>query len=93
MPGKGSMKAKLIAGNGPLSRVPPVAVFLLVAALFAGGVLIGGLVGAVLLGVLAAGMAVLLATTWPVLSSSQRVLRALVLAVLIAVAVSVLLKK
>lgn len=87
------MKAKLIEGDGPLSRVPPFAVFLLVAAVFVVGILIGGAVGALLLGVLAAGVAVLLAVTWQALSSSERAGRVFILAVLVAVAVSVLLTK
>jgi hypothetical protein len=87
------MKAKLIEGDGPLSRVPPLAVFLLVAAVFVVGILIGGAVGALLLGLLAAGVAVLLAVTWQALSSSERAGRVFVLAVLVAVAVSVLLTK
>lgn len=87
------MKAKLVDGEGPLSRVPPVAVFLLVAAVFVVGILIGGAVGALLLGALAAGIAVLLAVTWRVLSPSERAGRVFILVVLAAVAVSVLLTK
>lgn len=88
-----SMKAKLIEGDGPLSRMPPVAGFLLVAAVFVVGILVGGAVGALLLGLLAAGIAVLLAVTWQALSSSERAGRVFILAVLVAVAVSVLLTK
>ncbi|PPK69138.1 hypothetical protein V5P93_001513 [Actinokineospora auranticolor] len=84
------MRTPLLAGRGPLARVPPVAVFALVIGLFAAGVLVRGPVGAVLLGVLAAGVAVLLAATWGVLAPGQRFGRALVLAVLVAVAISVL---
>jgi hypothetical protein len=87
------MKAKLVEGHGPLSRIPPVAVFLLVAAVFVVGILIGGTVGALLMGLLAAGIAVLLAVTWHALSPSERTGRVFVLAVLVAVAVSVLLTK
>ncbi|MBB4908206.1 DUF6703 family protein [Actinophytocola algeriensis] len=93
MPARRSMKAKLVDGEGPLSRVPPVAVFLLVAAVFVVGILIGGAVGALLLGALAAGIAVLLAVTWRVLSPSERAGRVFILVVLAAVAVSVLLTK
>jgi hypothetical protein len=88
-----SLKAKLVVGDGPLSRVPPAAVFLVVAAVFVVGVLVGGVVGALLLGLLAAGVAVLLAVTWEVLAPSQRFGRVLVLGVLVAVAVSVVLVK
>lgn len=87
------MKAKLIEGDGPLARVPPLAVFLLVAAVFVVGILIGGAVGALLMGLLAAGIVVLLAVTWRALSPSERAGRVFVLAVLVAVAVSVLLTK
>jgi hypothetical protein len=88
-----SLKAKLIAGDGPLSRVPPLAVFLLVAAVFVVGVLVRGVPGALLLGALAAAVAVLLAATWGALAPGQRLGRVLVLGVLVAVAVSVVLVK
>jgi hypothetical protein len=87
------MKAKLLDGDGPLSRVPPVAVFLLVTAVFVVGILVGGATGALLLGVLVAGIAVLLAVTWNALSPGERAGRVFILAVLVAVAVSVLLTK
>jgi hypothetical protein len=87
------MKAKLIEGDGPLSRMPPFAAFLLVAAVFVVGILVGGGLGALLLGALAAGIAVLLAVTWASLSSSERAGRVFILAVLVVVAVSVLLTK
>jgi uncharacterized protein DUF6703 len=88
-----STKAKLIEGDGPLSRMPPLAAFLLVGVVFVVGILVGGEVGALVLGVLAAGIAVLLAVTWRALSPSERVGRVFILAVLVAVAVSVLLTK
>ena len=90
---KRSTKAKLIEGDGPLSRLPPLAAFLLVAVVFVVGILVGGAVGALVLGALAAGIAVLLAVTWRALSPSERVGRVFILAVLAAVAVSVLLTK
>jgi predicted neutral ceramidase superfamily lipid hydrolase len=85
------MRAQLISGNGPLARVPPLAVFVVVAALFAVGIIVGGATGALLLGLLAAGVAVLLAATWRALAPGQRAGRVLVLAILVAVAISVLL--
>jgi len=88
-----STKAKLIEGNGPLARMTPLAAFLLVAVVFVVGILVGGAVGALVLGALAAGIAVLLAVTWRALSPSERVGRVFILAVLAAVAVSVLLTK
>jgi hypothetical protein len=87
---KRSLKAKLISGDGPLSRVPPLAAFVVVAAVFVAGVLVRGVPGALLLGVLAAAAAVLLAATWRVLAPTQRFGRVLILAVLIIIAVSVL---
>jgi len=75
-------------GN-PLSKVPPAAVFVVVAAVFAAGVFVGGAAGAVLLGLLAVLVAVLLAASWPRLRPSERALRVLVLLTVIAVAISV----
>ncbi|GLZ39595.1 hypothetical protein Acsp05_32190 [Actinokineospora sp. NBRC 105648] len=80
----------MLAGDGPLARIPPVLVFLLVIAVFVTGVLVRGVLGAGLLALLAAGVGVLLATTWPVLAPVQRFGRVLVLGVLVAVAISVL---
>jgi hypothetical protein len=85
-----SLKAKLIAGDGPLSRVPPLAVFLVVTAVFVAGVLVRGVPGALLLGALAAAVAVMLAATWGALAPGQRFGRVLVLGILIIIAVSVL---
>lgn len=93
MRAKRSLKAKLIDGEGPLARIPPLAVFLLVAAVFVVGVVVRGPLGALLLGLLAAGVALMLAATWGALASSQRFGRVLILGVLIAVALSVLLVK
>jgi hypothetical protein len=90
--GRRSLRAPLLSGNGPLARVPPLAVFLVVAAVFALGVIVGGGTGALLLGLLAAGVAVLIAATWRVLEPSQRVGRLFIFAVLVAVAISVLLR-
>lgn len=87
------MKAKLVAGDGPLSRVPPLGAFLAVAVLFVVGVLVGGLFGALLLGALALAIAVMLAATWEALAPSQRFGRVLVLVILVVVAVSVVLRK
>jgi hypothetical protein len=85
------MRAQLLSGNGPLARVTPLVAFLVVAAVFALGIVIGGGTGAALLGLLAVGVAVLLAATWQVLETGQRVGRVLVLVILVAVALSVLL--
>lgn len=87
------MKSKLVAGDGPLARASPLLAFLVVAAVFVVGVLVGGVPGATLLGLLALGVAVMLAATWGTLAPGQRFGRVLVLCVLVAVAVSVLLVK
>ncbi|MFC6090593.1 hypothetical protein [Saccharothrix lopnurensis] len=86
----GDSKRTLIPGSGPLARVPAPAVFLLVLLLFGLGVWLRGAVGAALLGVLALGGGVLLATTWRFLDPRGRVLRVLVLGVVVFIAVSVL---
>lgn len=90
MRGKRSLKARLLPGDGPLAKVTPLVAFLVVAAVFVVGVVVGGVTGALLLGLLAAGVAVLLAATWRVLTPSQRFGRSLVLAVLVAIAISLL---
>jgi hypothetical protein len=78
------------SGNGnPLSKVPPAAAFVAVAAVFATGVLVGGLAGAVALGILAVFVGLLLVTSWPRLRPPERALRLIVLLSLIAVAISV----
>jgi hypothetical protein len=81
------MRAQLLPGQGPLARVRPLAVFVVVIGLFAAGVLVSGVVGALLLGVLAVGVGVLLATTWRLLAPTERVARLVVLAILVAVAI------
>jgi hypothetical protein len=88
-----AMRAPLLAGDGPLSRVPPIAAFAVVIAVFVVGILVRGALGAALLGLLALGVAVLLAGTWRALAPPARLGRVVVLAVLIAVAVSVLVAK
>ncbi len=85
-------RGRLLPGEGPLSRVPPVVAFAVVVAVFAAGVIVGGVLGAVLLGLLAAGVAVLLGTTWPRLTTPERLGRALVLVVLVAVAIGTALR-
>ena len=75
-------------GQGPLARVPPVVVFLVVAAVFATGVLVGGVVGACLLSLLALLVTALLVVAWPRLTSAERALRLVVLLVMVAIAIS-----
>lgn len=83
-------RAELVPGSGPLARVRPAVAFLTVVAVFGLGVWLRGPLGAILLGLLAAGVGVLLATAWPRLTPPERGLRLAVLAVLVVVAVSVL---
>jgi energy-coupling factor transporter transmembrane protein EcfT len=83
-----STRDKLVEGEGPLGRVPPLAVFLVVVAVFVVGVLVGGVAGAVVLGALAAAIALLLAVTWDAMTPGQRFGRVLVLVLLIIIAVS-----
>ncbi|HSK58992.1 MAG TPA: DUF6703 family protein [Actinomycetospora sp.] len=80
-------RGRMLPGEGPLARVPAVVAFAAVVVVFAGAVVLGGMVGAVLLGLLALGVAALLAATWPRLSTGERVVRVACLVVLVAIAV------
>jgi hypothetical protein len=86
------MRRPLLPGSGPLAGTPPVLVFLVVAVVFAVAILVGGSIGALLLALLAVGVAVLLATTWARLSPPERLARGLVLAVLVAVTIGMALR-
>ena len=83
-------RAPLLAGRGPLAKVPPVAAFVVVLAVFGVAVWQRGVVGAVLLGVLGLGVLGLLAATWQVLKPADRVLRVLVVVILAVVAITLL---
>ncbi|MDD7967109.1 DUF6703 family protein [Actinomycetospora lemnae] len=85
-------RGRMLPGEGPLARVPAVAVFAVVVVVFAVGVIVGGVPGAVLLGLLAVGVAVLLAATWPRLRTNERAVRVLVLVVLVAIAIGLVLR-
>jgi hypothetical protein len=93
MKGRRSGRVALMAGTGPLAKVPPIAAFVVVLGLFVAGILIRGAVGAALLGVLALGVAGLLAGTWRALTPSARAGRLVVLTALVVVAISVALTK
>jgi hypothetical protein len=80
-------RGRILPGDGPLARVPAVAVFAVVVVVFAVAVVVGGPVGALLLGLLALGVAALLAATWPRLTPGERLVRVLCLVVLVAIAV------
>ena len=83
-------RAPLLAGNGPLAKVPPLAAFVVVIIVFGVAIWLRGPVGAALLGVLGLGVLGLLAATWQVLRPAERVLRVIVVAILAAVAISLL---
>jgi len=85
-------RGQMLPGEGPLARVPVVVVFAVVVAVFVVAVIVGGLLGAVLLGLLALAVAAMLAATWPRLSPGERVVRVLVLAVLVAIAVGLVVR-
>jgi len=85
-------RGAIVPGDGPLARVPPLVVFIAVVAVFAAAVIVGGVIGAFLLALLALGVAGLLAATWPRLSPGARVVRVLVLVVLVAIAVGLVIR-
>lgn len=89
---RAARRRPLLPGSGPLAGVPAPLAFGVVVLLFAAGVIVGGLLGAVLLAVLALGIAGLLAATWPQLTPPERLGRVLVLVVLVAVTVGVALR-
>jgi hypothetical protein len=91
-PTRRSRRAPLVGGRGPLTKVPPVAAFLLVVVLFGLGVWLRGAVGTALLAVLDVGVLFLLVGTWRALSSSARVMRLVIVVILLAVEASVLLR-
>ncbi|HEY4022150.1 MAG TPA: hypothetical protein VGM75_25915 [Pseudonocardiaceae bacterium] len=89
-PTRQSRRAPLIGGRGPLTKLPPLAAFVVVVVLFGLGVWLRGAIGATLLAVLDIGVLILLIGTWRALSSSARVMRLVVVAILLAVEASVL---
>jgi hypothetical protein len=74
-------------GNG--TGVPPAVAFAGALAVFAAGVLIGGVPGAIVLGTLAVLAGALLASAWPRLRPAERTVRLLVLLMLAVIAISV----
>lgn len=83
-------RAPLVAGDGPLAKLPPVVAFVVVLVVFGVAVWLRGVIGAVLLGVLGLGVLGLLAGTWHALKPADRVLRVLVVVILAVVAVTLL---
>ncbi|GAB1645677.1 DUF6703 family protein [Krasilnikovia sp. MM14-A1259] len=69
-----------------LAGVNPTTAFFVALAFLLAGLFLPGIVGAALLGVVAAGAAGLTYTTWPVQSVPTRVVRVLLLAALVAAA-------
>lgn len=84
--GNGNWRRPLLPGQGPLARVHPAIAFVAVLAVFAVGVWWGGAPGALLLGLLALGVGLLLMATWSRLTTPDRAVRLVVLATLIAIA-------
>jgi hypothetical protein len=78
----------MVAGNGPLKKVPPVAAFFGVLVVFGIAIWLRGVVGAALLGALGLGVLAMLAVTWQTLRPGDRVLRMIVVLILAGVAVS-----
>jgi hypothetical protein len=83
-------RAPMIAGSGPLAKVPPMVAFLAVIVVFGIAVWLRGTVGALLLGLLGLGVLGLLAATWQALRPADRLLRVIVVLILAGVAVSLL---
>lgn len=71
-----------------LARVNPTTAFIVALVLMLAGLFLPGIIGALLLFLLGAGLAVLTFTTWPVQKPVTRVLRVLLLLLLVAVVVA-----
>ncbi|BAL86427.1 hypothetical protein AMIS_12070 [Actinoplanes missouriensis 431] len=71
-----------------LARVSPTVAFALALAALLAGLFLPGIVGALLLAVLAAGLGALTFTTWPVQTPITRAVRVVLLTLLVVAAVS-----
>lgn len=71
-----------------LARVNPTTAFVVALVLMLAGLFLPGIVGAALLFLLAAGLAALTCTTWPVRKPSTRALRLVMLVLLLAAVVA-----
>ena len=71
-----------------LARVSPTAAFVVALAVMLAGLFLPGIVGALLLFALGAGLAALTFTTWPVQTRSTRAVRVVLLTLLFAVVVA-----
>ena len=71
-----------------LARVSPTAAFVVALAVMLAGLFLPGIVGALLLFALGAGLAALTFTTWPVQKPAARVVRVVLLTLLFAAVVA-----
>jgi hypothetical protein len=71
-----------------LARISPTTAFLVALALLLAGLFLPGIIGAAVLVVLAAGLAALTFTTWPVQKPGTRAIRVILLLLLFATAVA-----
>jgi hypothetical protein len=71
-----------------LARVNPTTAFVVALVLMLAGLFLPGIVGAALLFLLGAGLALLTFTTWPVQKPSTRALRLIMLVLLLAAVVA-----
>ena len=71
-----------------LARTSPTVAFLIALALMLAGLFAPGIIGAALLFLLAAGLAALTFTTWPVQTPATRAVRALLLVLLLGIVVA-----
>jgi hypothetical protein len=71
-----------------LARVNPTTAFVVALAVMLAGLLLPGIIGAALLLLLAAGLAALTFTTWPVQAPPTRVVRVVLLVLLCAAVVA-----
>lgn len=73
-----------------LARLNRTAVFLITFALLLGALLLGGVAGGLILLLLAGGLGMLMATTWPVQPPATRILRVAVLVLLVITALTLI---
>jgi ABC-type multidrug transport system permease subunit len=71
-----------------LARVNPTTAFIIALVVMLAGVFLPGIIGSALLFLLAAGLAALTFTTWPVQSPPTRVVRIVLLVLLLGAAVA-----
>ena len=71
-----------------LARVNPTTAFIAALAVMLAGLFLPGIIGAALLLLLGAGLAMLTVTTWPVQTPATRAVRVLLLALLLAAVIA-----